>query len=214
MRILIVCSSGISTSIMVQSMLEHALDDEYIEAISIGKLPILIEKFDIVLVAPQISFMYDAIKEQCVNAKTECFLINNVVYGSMDGFSTMQSVREYMKNKAIKIEHNKKVIHMALFCMSGLSSYILKDLIVEEAKKQGYLLECDAFAVSKIYSDYNDYDIYVLGPQVFYMSENIRDLIHNKPIYIIDTKDYGCMNVEKILGCIITNLQEYRIIED
>lgn len=202
MRILVICGGGISTSIMVQSMLNYANEDEYIRAVSVDKLSQLIDDFDIVLVAPQISFMYDDIIKECNKHQVECLLIDNSIYMTMDGIAAIEAVRKYMKNKVIKKKDEKKKMHIALSCTAGISSYIMKDQLIAEALKNNYILDCDVFAISKIFSKNSRYDLFVLGPQISYMMDNVRELFPHTPIYVIDINDYSKMNIKNIFNTI------------
>ena len=63
--VLLVCASGSSTSLLVSGMKKNLREDEQwkIEARSINEVPLVIAKYDFVLVAPQVNFVYEKICE-------------------------------------------------------------------------------------------------------------------------------------------------------
>ena len=63
--VLLVCASGASTSLIVEQMKANLQDEEdwRIEARSVSEIPSFIAKYDYILVAPQVNYAYESIKE-------------------------------------------------------------------------------------------------------------------------------------------------------
>ncbi len=87
-KILLCCSAGASSSILVKSMRNAAKKyqvDCVIAATSITQLQQYISKADVVLVAPQLVYEYDRISQMALPSQTRVFLIGRKDYGKMDG---------------------------------------------------------------------------------------------------------------------------------
>lgn len=95
-NILLVCNAGMSTSILVKKMQEHAEKVGY--KCSIKAQPSASidekEKFDIVLLGPQIRHQLKKIKESL--APTPVELIDTVAYGMMDGKSVLEKAMKIL----------------------------------------------------------------------------------------------------------------------
>lgn len=96
MRILLVCTLGVSTSLLVRNM-QKVSPEDFIEAQSVGDLEFNIDNFDVVLAGPQISFKYKKVEEFCKSKNKPCGLIPPTVYGRFDGEAAMKQVRELME---------------------------------------------------------------------------------------------------------------------
>lgn len=85
MRIHLVCSAGMSTSLLVNNMKKAAPADYEIDAGSFAELEEIVDNYDVILVGPQVRFKYDDIKAICIEHGKRCSLIDMRVYGCMDG---------------------------------------------------------------------------------------------------------------------------------
>lgn len=98
MNILLVCSAGMSTSMLVSKMKESAekqgLDHE-IDAVSASQLNEHLEKTDVILIGPQVRYMQAQITKQAEPHGIKVDLINQMDYGMMKG--------ENVLNQAIKL---------------------------------------------------------------------------------------------------------------
>lgn len=87
-KILLCCSAGASTSILVKSM-RMAAKKQNIECVivatSITQLPQYISKVDVVLVAPQLNYELNRIQEKALAYHVKVFLIGRGDYGQMNG---------------------------------------------------------------------------------------------------------------------------------
>ncbi|MEW8956256.1 PTS sugar transporter subunit IIB [Clostridium sp.] len=86
-RIMLVCSAGMSTSLLVTKMRQVAQSkgiDVDINAVSEAEFKNHIDKVDVVLLGPQVRFILPKVKEQ-VQGKIPVDVINTVDYGMMNG---------------------------------------------------------------------------------------------------------------------------------
>ena len=94
-RVLIVCSWGMSTSLLVDSMLEAAALLKYtisVEAFSAGEYMERIDECDIVLIAPQIRHLRKSIEKLAAVAGRPVALIEPFHYATMNGKAVLDQV--------------------------------------------------------------------------------------------------------------------------
>ncbi|MCM1233890.1 MAG: PTS sugar transporter subunit IIB [Ruminococcus flavefaciens] len=94
-----------------------------------------------------------------------------------------------------------KKLKITLACSGGMSTSILCTRIKKAAEARGYTdVECNAYAETKLEKVVEGSDIILIGPQIRHLFDKISKRIPNIPIEIIDMKDYGMMNGEKIFA--------------
>jgi len=94
-RVLIVCSWGMSTSLLVESMLEAAKERQYelyVEALSAGEYSAKVETCDIVLIAPQIRHLRKSIEKLAQTVGKPVALIEPFHYATMNGLAVLEQV--------------------------------------------------------------------------------------------------------------------------
>jgi len=85
MNILLLCSAGMSTSLLVNNIKKVAPADYKVEAHPFAMLDSLVDEYDVILVGPQIRFKFEEIKKICEEKGKKCRLIDMMTYGRMDG---------------------------------------------------------------------------------------------------------------------------------
>lgn len=91
-----------------------------------------------------------------------------------------------------------------LACSAGMSTSLLVSKMKEAANKQGK--DYNIFATSTADVDHqietSHPDVLLLGPQVSYMKDDIKEKTDSAgiPMAVIDMMDYGMMNGEKVLA--------------
>lgn len=99
-NILLVCSAGMSTSMLVKKMQDVASTKEIKAKIwAVGDADSVEEckKADIVLLGPQVRYLEKKMKERVQNAKP-VFVIEMAAYGSMNGASVLDSALKRLEN--------------------------------------------------------------------------------------------------------------------
>ncbi len=87
-RILLACSSGMSTSLLVKKMEEAAKETEVeveIWAVAQDKAPTDMEKADVLLIGPQMRFMKKKFAKRAEEVGIPLDVIDPVAYGRVDG---------------------------------------------------------------------------------------------------------------------------------
>ena len=88
MKIILVCSAGMSTSMLVKKMKESAearnIEAE-ISAIAESQLKNNMENLDVVLIGPQVRYLEKKIKQQLEPQGIKVDIIDQLAYGMMKG---------------------------------------------------------------------------------------------------------------------------------
>ena len=79
-----------------------------------------------------------------------------------------------------------------------MSTSMLVLKMEKAAAARGLEAQIKALPVLDAESELNDWDVIMLGPQVRNMEKRLRELT-SKPIEVINMRDYGMMNGEKVL---------------
>lgn len=92
----------------------------------------------------------------------------------------------------------KKIL---LLCSAGMSTSMLVKKMKESAKNRNIEVQIESVSTARFYELLDSYDIFLLGPQVKFQKAEFQTKAKekNKPLDVIDFKDYGMMNGDKIL---------------
>lgn len=88
MKILLVCSAGMSTSMLVNKMRKSAEDRNIaaqIDAVPESELKNNLEGLDVILIGPQVRYLEKKIREQAEPNGIKVDVINQIAYGMMQG---------------------------------------------------------------------------------------------------------------------------------
>jgi PTS system cellobiose-specific IIB component len=88
MKILLVCAAGMSTSLLVTKMQKASQEsggNDEIFACSVDELEEFIDKYEVVLIGPQIRYKAKMIGEMATNKNKGFAIIDTVSYGMVDG---------------------------------------------------------------------------------------------------------------------------------
>ena len=101
-RVLIVCSWGMSTSLLVDSMLAVAQAGHYelfVEALSAGEYVARVDECDVVLIAPQIRHLRKSIEKLALSAGKPVALIEPFHYATMNGEAVLEQVLRLLASR-------------------------------------------------------------------------------------------------------------------
>lgn len=94
MKILLMCSAGMSTSLLVSKMEKYAQEagysDIYIKAEPVEDLPKNIDKYDVFLIGPQVKYKEKWVKEIVEAHGKKYDNIPPQIYGRIDGQKTLE----------------------------------------------------------------------------------------------------------------------------
>jgi cellobiose PTS system EIIB component len=90
----------------------------------------------------------------------------------------------------------KKIV---LLCAAGMSTSMLVKKMQEEAGKMDYACDIEAFPTSEATKQASNADIILLGPQVRFAQNKIKQQCPGIPVEPIDMKLYGRMDGKGVL---------------
>lgn len=101
MNIILVCASGMSTSLLVRKMIaegeKRGLKECNISACSIDELENHIDKFDVVLIGPQLRYRQQDVAELAIPRNKKYAVIDLMSYGTMDGQKVLNQALEMLQ---------------------------------------------------------------------------------------------------------------------
>ncbi|QEH61550.1 PTS system cellobiose-specific IIB component [Spiroplasma chinense] len=89
-KILLACSAGMSTSILVKKMLDEAFEQDIeveIKATSVSEAKLIGDNWDIVLIGPQVAYELDGLKSALTKP---VFTIDQTLYAKADGQKVLE----------------------------------------------------------------------------------------------------------------------------
>lgn len=87
-----------------------------------------------------------------------------------------------------------------LVCAGGMSTSILMKKLEKYAEEQGIDFEVAAVGETAYRDVCHNYDCILLGPQIGYMKDEIKEGSDNMPLDVIAPQDYGIGNCENIFA--------------
>lgn len=101
-RILLVCSAGMSTSLLVSKMRAAATEKGIectIEATGEAEVKEYVDNIDVLLLGPQVRFLLSKLKKTLEGKNVPVEVINTVDYGTMNGKKVLEKALELIENK-------------------------------------------------------------------------------------------------------------------
>lgn len=99
MKVLLVCAAGMSTSLLTNNMKKNADPDDVVDAVPVGELEGVIDKYDVILLGPQIRFKEKDVKKLAEPKGIPSGVIDMRAYGMMDGKAAMDQARKLVAGK-------------------------------------------------------------------------------------------------------------------
>lgn len=101
MNIILVCASGMSTSLLVRKMItegeKRGLKECNISACSIDELENHIDKFDVVLIGPQLRYRQQEVAGLAIPRNKKYAVIDLMSYGTMNGQKVLNQALEMLQ---------------------------------------------------------------------------------------------------------------------
>ncbi|MCD8882025.1 PTS sugar transporter subunit IIB [Mammaliicoccus sciuri] len=98
-KILLVCSAGMSTSMLVKKMQDTANEegkDYEVEALALSEAETKVDEVDVILLGPQVRFQKAQV-EKVANGKVPVDVIDMQQYGMMDGEGVLKHAESLME---------------------------------------------------------------------------------------------------------------------
>lgn len=89
--------------------------------------------------------------------------------------------------------------HILLVCNAGMSTSMLVQKMKASAELQNIEVDIEAKSVTEAKKDFSGVDIILVGPQIRYELNNLKNSCPEIPVDAINMQDYGMMNGENVL---------------
>lgn len=99
-------------------------------------------------------------------------------------------------------------MNILLVCSAGMSTSMLVTRMLDSANTKGIDVKIEAHPVAEVEKYGLEADAILLGPQVRFQLNNVKKIFPNKVVQVIDTRDYGMMNGEKVLNTVLEALEK------
>ncbi|MFP5416692.1 MAG: PTS sugar transporter subunit IIB [Actinomycetes bacterium] len=94
MKVLLICAAGMSTSLLTNNMRKNAEPGDEVEAVPVSDLEQNIDKYDVILLGPQIRFKLKDVEKLATARGKKAGVIDMRAYGMMDGKAAMAQARQ------------------------------------------------------------------------------------------------------------------------
>ena len=94
-------------------------------------------------------------------------------------------------------------MNILLVCSAGMSTSLLVTRMLDYAKTKHLEVTIEAHPVGEVENYGKDADVILLGPQVRFQLSNVKRLFPDRAVEVIDMRDYGMMNGEKVLNHVL-----------
>ena len=102
------------------------------------------------------------------------------------------------------------MIRIMLACAGGMSTSLLMNKMKEEADNRGLEVSVEAIGEKTLEQHLGEFDVLLLGPQIRYVIPNVKKILAGKiPFDVIDMRDYGLMNGEKVLAAALKMYDDF-----
>lgn len=97
----------------------------------------------------------------------------------------------------------KKIL---LVCNAGMSTSMLVLKMEKAAEAKGIEIEVKALPITEAEKEADEWDVVMLGPQVRHVEKKLKS-VTTTPVEVINMRDYGMMNGEKVLDAALKILE-------
>ena len=99
--------------------------------------------------------------------------------------------------------------NVLLICSQGASTSMLYKKISDYALSQGEELYVHATSLAAAPDIIEEADVVLIGPQIRYMLNKVKDMAIDKPVEAIAMEAYGMMDGEKVYKQVMMMLEDY-----
>lgn len=103
-NIVLVCTAGMSTSLLVSKMNKIAVENDIeinIEALAQSELKNYNKKIDLILLGPQVKYLLNNLERDYKNVETKFAVIDSIQYGTLNGKAVLNQALKLLEKKVI-----------------------------------------------------------------------------------------------------------------
>ncbi|MDD4508808.1 MAG: PTS sugar transporter subunit IIB [Eubacteriaceae bacterium] len=102
----------------------------------------------------------------------------------------------------------KKIL---LVCNAGMSTSLLVQKMQKVVAEKNLDAQVEAQPLANAMDKIDDVDIVLLGPQVGFEKGNMEKDVNGRiPVDVIDMRDYGMMNAQKVLDKAFKTMEDFK----
>lgn len=99
------------------------------------------------------------------------------------------------------------MVNILLCCSAGMSTSMLVKKMIQAAEENGIEAEIWAISKSELSAHKDKADVVLIGPQIRFAINSVKEEVgSDKPVDVIDIRDYGTMNGKKVLDFALSKL--------
>ena len=98
--------------------------------------------------------------------------------------------------------------NIVLFCAAGMSTSLLVTKMQKAAEEEGFDCKIAAYSLNDLKTQGPAADIVLLGPQVRYNFDKVKAELPDKPVVVIDIRQYGMMDGKAVIAMVHKELGE------
>lgn len=99
------------------------------------------------------------------------------------------------------------MVHILLCCSAGMSTSMLVKKMRQAAEEKGVEAEIWAIPKAELAENKDKADVVLIGPQIRYAINDVKKTVGpDKPVDVIDIRDYGTMNGKKVFDFALSKL--------
>lgn len=102
------------------------------------------------------------------------------------------------------------MIKIILLCGAGMSTGVMAKKMQKAGEARGMELSVTARAYTDADFMEEGTDMFLLGPQISYYLERLKQSVTDRPVAVINMADYGMMNGEKVLNDALKEIEEWK----
>jgi PTS system cellobiose-specific IIB component len=91
-------------------------------------------------------------------------------------------------------------VNILVVCTTGISTGMLVKNMRQAAEGKKLDIQINAVPEFQLSENADRADVVLLGPQVRYLREKVKTVMEDKPVQVIDMRDYGMMDGERVLN--------------
>lgn len=179
-KITLVCSAGMSTSLLVKAMKQFDVDNEYqIVCCDVICCQSAIIDSDILLLAPHISYLKEQYEKKCQENHIPLMIIDTHDYAKLNGKEILKKAEDILK-----IYHKKHPFTVTLLHNSGgvMSDLIKMDMMKKlKDEEKEWIIE----SISIENYDFCHSDLILLEPHISFEKKNIEKRLNNQKIVLL-----------------------------
>lgn len=97
-------------------------------------------------------------------------------------------------------------MNILLVCNAGMSTGIMRMRLEDESKKLGIDASVSAVPLVEIDDYIDSADVILLGPQIRFAVDDVRQKAGDKLTMVISPQDFGMMNASKVMDDILSKI--------